>query len=82
MFTRVWLDESVQECICCSKCEAMIPEVFEVPEKMVVRQYANLNLADAIKEAADECPVFTIAIEYEHSGKRENHIHAIRSLVM
>lgn len=72
MITRVWLDETVQECICCVRCEAMVPEVFEVPEKMVVRIGADLGREAEIREAADECPVATIAIEYDHSGKRDN----------
>lgn len=72
MITRVWLDESFQDCICCVKCESIAPEVFEVPDKMVVRMSANLALEDEIREAAGECPVFTIAIEYDHSGNRDN----------
>jgi len=53
-------------------CEAAVPEVFEVPERMVVRANPNLTLVDEIKEAAENCPVSTIAIEYDHSGKRDN----------
>lgn len=72
MITRVWLDESRQECISCVRCEVMVPEVFEVPDKMVVRAAADLSLKDQIMEAAEECPVGTIAIEFDNSGKRDN----------
>lgn len=70
--TKVWLDETQNECTMCGKCEAICPEVFEVPEKMKPRLDADLSLEDSIKEAAEECPVFTIAIEYDNSGKRDN----------
>ncbi len=70
--TRVWLDESENECTMCGACEAACDAVFEVPEKMVVRKGADLSLEDGIKEAADVCPVATIAIEFDNSGKRDN----------
>lgn len=72
MITRVWLDESLQDCTSCMLCEGGVPEVFEVPEKMVVRTDANLTLESEIMEAAEACPVATIAIEFDHSGKRDN----------
>jgi ferredoxin len=70
--TRVWLDESENECTMCGACEATCPEVFEVPEKMVVKSGADLSLDDQILESAEGCPVGTIAIEYDNSGKRDN----------
>jgi len=70
--TRVWLDESENECTMCGACEAVCDSVFEVPEKMVVKSGADLSLEDEIKEAVDSCPVDTIAIEYDNSGKRDN----------
>jgi ferredoxin len=70
--TKVWLDESENECTMCGACEATCPEVFEVPEKMVVRPDAQLALTDQVVEAAEGCPVGTIAIEYDGSGKRDN----------
>jgi ferredoxin len=72
MITRVWLDESLNDCTCCMLCESSVPEVFEVPERMVVKANPNLALIEEIKEAAESCPVSTIAIEYDHSGKRDN----------
>jgi len=70
--TRVWLDESENECTMCGACEAVCDAVFEVPEKMVVKSDADLSLEDEIKEAVDSCPVDTIAVEYDNSGKRDN----------
>lgn len=72
VITRVWLDESIQECISCVLCEVTLPEVFEVPAKMVVRANADLTLKDPLVEAAEGCPVSTIAIEFDNSGKRDN----------
>lgn len=69
--TRVWLDESENECTMCGACEAICDAVFAVPEKMVLVPNADLSLEDEIKEAADGCPVATIAIEYDNSGKRD-----------
>ena len=34
---KVWLDESESECISCGNCADAAPEVFEVPDKMVVK---------------------------------------------
>ncbi len=41
---RVWLDESNDECISCGACVKACPEVFEVPDKMVVKLGVNFNL--------------------------------------
>jgi ferredoxin len=70
--TKVWLDESENECTMCGACEATCPEVFEVPEKMIVKGGADFSLNDQILESAEGCPVGTIAIEYDNSGKRDN----------
>jgi len=70
--TKVWLDESENECTMCGACEAVCPEVFEVPEKMVVKTDADLSLTDEIEEAAQSCPVDVIALEHDNSGKRDN----------
>jgi ferredoxin len=70
--TRVWLDESENECTMCGACEAICDAVFEVPEKMIVKKNADLSLEDEILESAEGCPVATIAIEYDNSGKRDN----------
>lgn len=69
--TRVWLDESENECISCGACEAACEAVFSVPDKMVVRDDADLTLENEIIDAADSCPVSVIAIEYDNSGKRD-----------
>jgi hypothetical protein len=39
---------------------------------MVVKAGAKLELTDEIVEAAEGCPVGTIGIEYDGSGKRDN----------
>lgn len=70
--TKVWLDETENECTMCGACEAICESVFEVPEKMIVKDDADLSLTEEIEEAADGCPVATIAIEYDNSGKRDN----------
>jgi ferredoxin len=71
--TKVWLDETENECTMCGACEAISPDVFEVPEKMIVKANADLSLLQEIEEAAEGCPVATIAIEYDNSGKRGNN---------
>lgn len=70
--TRVWLDESENECTMCGACEATCPDVFSVPEKMVIVKGADLSLTSEIIEAAEGCPVGTIGLEYGNSGKRDN----------
>ena len=64
--TKVWLDESNDECTSCGLCESIAPDIFEVPDKMVVNSNANFNdsIAD-IKDAADSCPVGVIKFEEE-----------------
>lgn len=62
--TKVWLDESNDECISCGVCESLAPEVFEVPDKMMVKENVDFNLyANEIKEAVDSCPVNVINME-------------------
>jgi len=70
--TKTWLDESLDDCTECGLCEDMLPEVYKVPEKMIVVENADLSGEKEILEAADACPVATIAIEYDNSGKRDN----------
>jgi ferredoxin len=70
--TKVWLDETKDECTMCGVCEATCPEVFEVPEKMAVKAGADLSLTEKIVESAECCPTGVIGIEYDHSGKRDN----------
>lgn len=57
----VWLDESEDECLCCGGCEAICPEVFEAPIKMLVKKDVDYNLyEEKIKEAVQDCPIGTI----------------------
>ena len=57
----------------CGLCGTNVPEVFRVPEKMIVLEDAKLEKTEDIEEAARKCPVSVIAIEYDHSGKRDNN---------
>lgn len=63
---KVWLDESEDECTSCDLCAETAPEVFEVPDKMVVLPGADLIENDSeIREAVDSCPTQVIKIEEE-----------------
>ncbi len=71
--TKVWLDETENECTMCGACEAIADSVFAVPEKMVVK--AGVNFADfeaEIKEACGGCPVGTIAYAVDGGEARAN----------
>lgn len=58
---KVWLDESSDECISCGNCEAICPEVFEVPDKMVVKAGVDFAAYEAkILESVDACPTSVI----------------------
>ncbi len=70
--TRVWLDESNEDCTQCGLCQTICPEVFSVPEKMMVLESPNLSKTVEIEEAAASCPVSVIALEKASSGKRDN----------
>jgi len=71
--TKVWLDESENECTMCGACEAVCDSVFEVPEKMAVKEDADLAANEAeIKEAADSCPVGVIAYAVDGGEGRAN----------
>jgi len=61
---RVWLDESENECISCGLCETTCPEVFEVPDKMVVKPDVDFNqYEEDIINSAEGCP--SEVIKYE-----------------
>lgn len=50
-------------CIACGACESFCADVFSVEDKAVVNE-ANVEAnADAVKEAADACPVSVIVVE-------------------
>ena len=62
--SKVWLDESNDECISCGACEGICPEVFEVPDKMVIKAGVDIAKYESqIRESADSCP--TQVIKYE-----------------
>jgi ferredoxin len=61
---RVWLDESESDCTSCGACEDICPEVFSVPEKMVVKPGVDFSKFEAeIIDAAEGCPVEVIKYE-------------------
>lgn len=50
-------------CISCGVCEATCDEVFEMPELAVVKAGVKFDeYEEAIKEAAENCPVEVIII--------------------
>jgi ferredoxin len=60
----VRLDETNAQCISCGNCEAICPEVFEIPDKMVVKKGVAFDqYEDKIREAADSCPTNVIVVE-------------------
>lgn len=61
---RVWLDESEDECTSCGLCEDIAPDVFEIPDKMVVKEGVDFSeYEDEIRDAADSCPTEVIKFE-------------------
>jgi ferredoxin len=62
--SKVWLDESSDECISCGNCESICPEVFEIPDKMVVKAGVDYSKYEkTIQEAIDSCPTNVIKAE-------------------
>lgn len=61
---KVWLDESENDCISCGVCESTCPEVFEVPDRMVVKKGVNFDdYETAILDAVESCPSGVIKFE-------------------
>ena len=57
-------DESSDECVSCGACEATCDAVFEVPEKMKVKEGVDFSAYESeIKDAADSCPAGVIKYE-------------------
>ncbi len=54
--TKVWLDESSDECVSCGACEAVCDAVFSVPDKMVVKDVDFSKYEAGIKDAVEACP--------------------------
>ncbi len=48
------------ECIACGACESICDAVFSIEDKAVVDESAVADNIDAVKEAADACPVGAI----------------------
>jgi len=64
--TKVWIEEG---CIVCDACETTAPDVFEVKDDTCIIRPDALNVdfckprSDAIKDAAEECPVDVIKFD-------------------
>jgi len=50
-------------CIGCGACESICDAVFSVEDTVVVNEAAIAGNEDAVKEAADSCPVSVIVVE-------------------
>jgi ferredoxin len=50
-------------CIGCGACESICEAVFSVEDTVVVNEAAIAGNEDAVKEAADACPVSVIIVE-------------------
>lgn len=50
-------------CIGCGACESICDAVFSIEDKAVVNEAAVADNIDAVKEAADACPVAAIEVE-------------------
>lgn len=68
MITKVWIDETDEECVGCGACEAVCDAMFRVPRnkcEVVGTDYAKYD-AD-IREASECCPAGVI--RYAEDGK-------------
>ena len=50
-------------CIACGACESICDAVFSIDDKAVVNEAAVADNMDAVKGAADSCPVAAIEVE-------------------
>ena len=63
---KVYLDESENECISCFLCAEIAPQVFEMPDKMRVKNNVDFDeFEDGIREAQELCPTHVIVFEQD-----------------
>ena len=51
------------DCIACGACESICDAVFSIEDKAVADQAAVADNIDAVKEAAEACPVGAIIVD-------------------
>ena len=51
------------DCIACGACESICDAVFSIEDKAVADQAAVADNIDAVKEAAEACPVGAITVD-------------------
>lgn len=73
MITKVWLDETEQECVECGACEACTDAVFRVENKCKVLDTDYSKYEDEIKDAADVCPADVIRYTENGTVVAPNH---------
>lgn len=56
MITRVWIDESEEECVSCGACEACADAIFRVDDKCRIVGTDFASYETEIKDAVDLCP--------------------------
>lgn len=67
MITKVWIDETYDECVCCGACEAICDAIFRVPEKCEIVGDDFATYDAEIRDAVDCCPADVI--RYAEDGK-------------
>ena len=67
MITKVWIDETYDECVCCGACEAICDAIFRVPEKCEIVGDDFAKYDEDIRDAAECCPADVI--RYAENGK-------------
>jgi len=61
---KVFLDEIDNDCISCYLCSEIAPQVFDVSDKMVIKENVDFTKYDTeIRDAAESCPTDVIRIE-------------------
>lgn len=73
MITRVWIDESEEECVSCGACEACADAIFRVDDKCRIVGTDFASYETEIKDAVDICPA-----EVLHYSEDEKNIDSLK----